>query len=311
MQRSLRISHSLMAASQPLWARSMQAAAFSTAMCWCQTRAPLACALNQQLSPTLQRLTPTTSRWGLKVQTRLQQLSLAAVPWACCALEVVCVLQSGQVRSAGTAQLVCHLVGGLGQAPGIAAKRAPAYAYASCVCLHRQIKPRIAEAWMLACTHNWQSCHTCHRKRCSTPCAPASYCPRGFAAHGPTTWLSSRSHALTICLVLLCAFVMFGVLQKTRSSSPGLYIQTPAEQIQYYMIVAVSHCTGAWGTLPRVRHAQDGGAQPGLWGSLGRQRRPCIEMWHTAKTAVRSNTAGPNVASYCNKAHICAACATA
>lgn len=36
------------------------------------------------------------------------------------------------------------------------------------------------------------------------------------------------------------ALVMFCVLQKTRSSSPGLYIQTPAEQIQYYMIVAVS-----------------------------------------------------------------------
>jgi len=28
-------------------------------------------------------------------------------------------------------------------------------------------------------------------------------------------------------------------LQRTKSSIPGIYIQTPVEQIQYYMIVAV------------------------------------------------------------------------
>lgn len=44
--------------------------------------------------------------------------------------------------------------------------------------------------------------------------------------------------------------------QKTRSSSPGLYIQTPAEQIQYYMIVA-----GRYATLGMVQ-------TPGQWRNL-------------------------------------------
>jgi hypothetical protein len=281
-------------------------------MCWCQTRAPLACALNQQLSPTLQRLTPTTSRWGLKVQTRLQQLSLAAVPWACCALEVVCVLQSGQVRSAGTAQLVCHLVGGVGQAPGIAAKRAPAYAYASCVCLHRQIKPRIAEAWMLACTHN---CHflshmsqqALQHPMCACFILPQRLCC-AWAHHLAVITQPCLDHmpcpALCFCHVWCPAE---DKVQQPRPVHPDPCRADPVlhDRCGKSLHRGLGHtakgeaCTGWWSSTRIV----------GVFGQTAQAMHR--DVAHTAKTAVRSNTAGPNVASYCNKAHICAACATA
>lgn len=49
---------------------------------------------------------------------------------------------------------------------------------------------------------------------------------------------SFHAHSDVCCLLVFLNCVPLP--QKTRSSSPGLYIQTPAEQIQYYMIVAVS-----------------------------------------------------------------------
>jgi hypothetical protein len=50
--------------------------------------------------------------------------------------------------------------------------------------------------------------------------------------------VSFHAHSDVCCL--LVSLNRVPLPQKTRSSSPGLYIQTPAEQIQYYMIVAVS-----------------------------------------------------------------------